>query len=184
MTTEQIPIQVAPEAPGTGAASEPGLKPARWGRPRMTKFAINTALGVLGLVFLLPIIWLVDAALNPKASQALVAPAWSLSNFHAALVAGAGGAIKNSLYLAVLSTVVATAVSTLAAYALSRRRVPFKGSILLIVLFLTGLPVTLLLIPIYQNLCPSQLGQLAVLHFAGPVGHFDPLRHLAVEELH
>jgi multiple sugar transport system permease protein len=112
----------------------------------MSKFAINTALGVLGIIFLLPIIWLVDAALNPNATQALTAPALSLSNFHAALVAGAGGAIKNSLYLAVLST----AVSTLAGYALSRRRVPFKGSILLIVLFLTGLPVTLLLIPIYQ----------------------------------
>ena len=150
MTTEQVPVQLANATPVTGSAHEPGLKPARWGRPRMSKFAINTVLGVLGIVFLLPIIWLVDAALNPNATQALQAPALSLSNFRAALAAGAGGAIKNSLYLAVLSTIVATAVSTLAAYALSRRRVPFKGSILLIVLFLTGLPVTLLLIPIYQ----------------------------------
>jgi multiple sugar transport system permease protein len=150
MTTEQVPVQLANATPVTGSAHEPGLKPARWGRPRISKFAINTTLGVLGIIFLLPIIWLVDAALNPDATQALQAPALSLSNFRAALAAGAGGAIKNSLYLAVLSTIVATAVSTLAAYALSRRRVPFKGSILLIVLFLTGLPVTLLLIPIYQ----------------------------------
>ncbi len=150
MTTEQVPVQSEKATAVTGPAHEPGLKPARWGRPRVSKFAINTGLGVLGIIFLLPIIWLVDAALNPNATQALQAPALSLSNFRAALAAGAGGAIKNSLYLAVLSTIVATAVSTLAAYALSRRRVPFKGSILLIVLFLTGLPVTLLLIPIYQ----------------------------------
>ncbi len=150
MTTEQVPVQPAKATAVTGPAHEPALKSTRWGRPRISKFAINTSLGVLGIIFLLPIIWLVDAALNPNATQALQAPALSLSNFRAALAAGAGGAIKNSLYLAVLSTIVATAVSTLAAYALSRRRVPFKGSILLIVLFLTGLPVTLLLIPIYQ----------------------------------
>jgi len=150
MTTEQMPVQLAKATPGTDNAPKPALRRARWGRARTNKFAINTALGVLGIIFLLPIIWLVDAALNPNATQALSAPALSLSNFHAALAAGAGGAIKNSLYLAVVSTIVATSVSTLAAYALSRRRVPFKGSILLIVLFLTGLPVTLLLIPIYQ----------------------------------
>jgi multiple sugar transport system permease protein len=150
VTTEQVPLQPAKATAVTGIAHGSASRPARWSRPRVSKFAINTGLGVLGIIFLLPIIWLVDAALNPNATQALQAPALSLSNFRAALAAGAGGAIKNSLYLAVLSTVVATAVSTLAAYALSRRRVPFKGSILLIVLFLTGLPVTLLLIPIYQ----------------------------------
>jgi multiple sugar transport system permease protein len=150
MTTEQVPARPGQSSLITAPGPEPGLEGARWGRLRISKFAVNTALGVLGIIFLLPIIWLVDASLNPNATQALQAPELSIANFRAALAAGAGGAIKNSLYLAVLSTIVATAVSTLAAYALSRRRVPFKGSILLIVLFLTGLPVTLLLIPIYQ----------------------------------
>lgn len=150
MSTEQLPAPLATATLTADRAPEPVLGRPRWGRAFRQKFAINTALGVLGIIFLLPIIWLVDAASNPNATQALGTPALSLSNFHAALVAGAGGAIKNSLYLAVVSTVVATSVSTLAAYALSRRRVPFKGTILLVVLFLTGLPVTLLLIPIYQ----------------------------------
>ena len=90
MTTEQVPVQLEKATPVTGPVPEPGLKPTRWGRPRISKFAINTALGVLGIIFLLPIIWLVDAALNPKATQALQAPALSLSNFRAALAAGAG----------------------------------------------------------------------------------------------
>ncbi|MCU1488647.1 MAG: transporter permease [Acidimicrobiaceae bacterium] len=119
-------------------------------RARVNKLVINTVLAVLGIIFLLPIIWLIDSALNPNATQGLSAPAWSLANFRAAIAAGAGGAIKNSLYLAVVSTVVATGVSTLAAYALSRRRVPFKATVLLGILFLTGLPVTLLLIPLYE----------------------------------
>jgi multiple sugar transport system permease protein len=117
---------------------------------RLQTVSVNTLLAILGIAFLLPLIWLVDAALNPHASAALAAPAWSFVNFRAALAAGAGGAIKNSLYLAIVSTIVATGVSTLAAFVLSRRRVPFKGSLLLLILFLTGLPVTLLLIPIYE----------------------------------
>ena len=150
MPTEQMSVQPLTPTPATDKAPERAMGPVRWGRASRDKFAINTALGVLGIIFLLPIIWLVDAASNPNATQALSAPALSVANFQAAIAAGAGGAIKNSLYLAVVSTIVATSVSTVAAYALSRRRVPFKGAVLLVVLFLTGLPVTLLLIPIYQ----------------------------------
>jgi multiple sugar transport system permease protein len=112
--------------------------------------SVNVLLAVLGVAFLLPLIWLVDASLNPHASAALIGPAWSITNYRAAFAAGAGGAIKNSLYLAIVSTIVATTVSTLAAFALSRHRVPFKGSLLVLILFLTGLPVTLLLIPIFE----------------------------------
>ena len=48
MTTEQVPVQLANATPVTGSAHEPGLKPARWGRPRISKFAINTTLGRAG----------------------------------------------------------------------------------------------------------------------------------------
>ena len=132
MTTEQMPAPLVTPA-ATDKAPEPAVGPGRWGggrggRARRDKFAISTALGALGIVFVLPIIWLVDAASNPNATQALGAPALSVANFRAAITAGAGGAIRNSLYLAVISTIVATSVSTLAAYALfaagSRSRGP------------------------------------------------------------
>jgi multiple sugar transport system permease protein len=111
---------------------------------------VNVALATLGIIFLLPLLWLISAAFNPHATAALGPPRLSVANFQAALDAGAGGAILNSLYLAVVSTVVATVFSTLAGYALSRRSVPLKGPILVGVLFLTGLPAIMLLIPIYQ----------------------------------
>ena len=85
----------------------------------------------MGIAFILPLLWLIDAAFNLNATQAMNLPTLTLSNFKAAIAAGAGGAIKNSLYLAIVSTIIATAVSILAAYALSRRRVPFKGLLLL-----------------------------------------------------
>ena len=49
----------------------------------------------------------------------------------------------------------------LAAYALSRRRIPWKGPLLLIVLFLTGVPLAILIIPIFELF--SDLGWLSIL---------------------
>ena len=147
MTTEQQgDTLVAVDSPG----SDDGAPTRRIKRGLLQGISVNFLLAILGAAFLLPLIWLVDASLNPHASAALIGPAWSVTNFRAALAAGAGGAIKNSLYLAIVSTIVATTVSTLAAFALSRHRVPFKASLLLVILFLTGLPVTLLLIPIFE----------------------------------
>lgn len=73
-----------------------------------------------------------------------------MTNFIGAFHTGAGRDIANSLYLAIVSTLITTAVSLLAGYSLSRRHVPFKGAVLVAVLFLTGLPVTMLLVPIYE----------------------------------
>ncbi len=49
-----------------------------------------------------------------------------------------------------MATIVSTVASSLAAYALSRRRIPWKGPLLLIVLFLSGIPMSILIVPIYQ----------------------------------
>jgi multiple sugar transport system permease protein len=150
MTTAEIPTP----GPGAWPSSDspdwhPGT-PQRSRRGRRERVFVNVLMSLLGVAFLLPLLWMIFSAFNPRASAALSAPRFSIGNFTAAVHAGAGGAIYNSLYLAVVSTIAATVVSTLAGYALSRRRVPFKGTVLVTVLFLTGLPVTMLLIPTYQ----------------------------------
>ncbi|MGH3394333.1 MAG: carbohydrate ABC transporter permease [Streptosporangiaceae bacterium] len=106
---------------------------------------------IIGVVFLLPLLWLILASFNPQAGDSLSLPhPFSILNYHLAFRAGAGSAIVNSLYLAGVSTVIATAVSTMAGFMLARRRIRFKGAFLVLILFLTGIPVTLLLIPTYQ----------------------------------
>src|SRR5215472_1721891 len=141
-------------AKGTGAAdtSEPGggESAGRQWQTRWQGVLPSVIMAVIGLAFLLPLVWLILAAFNPHATAGVAAPTFSIANFRAAFAAGAGSAINNSLYLAGVSTIIATAVSTLAGYVLSRHYVPLKGPILVGVIFLTGLPVTLLLIPIYQ----------------------------------
>lgn len=112
---------------------------------------LNVLMLVIGLVFLLPLLWLILASFNPRAGDSLALPhPFSILNYHLAFHAGAGAAIGNSLYLAGVSTVIATAVSTMAGFMLARRRIRFKGAFLVLILFLTGIPVTLLLIPTYQ----------------------------------
>jgi multiple sugar transport system permease protein len=106
---------------------------------------------VFGVVFLLPFVWLVLAALNPGATGGFSRFEFSFGNFATAVHDGAGRAIFNSLYLSVVSTLVATIAALFAAYVLSRKRVPFKGALLVGVLFLSALPSTLLLVPIYEE---------------------------------
>lgn len=120
-------------------------------RRSLARPVLNVLMIVIGLVFLLPLLWLILASFNPSADGTLAMPhPFSLLNYHLVIRAGAGAAIRNSLYLAGVSTVIATAVSTMAGFMLARRKIRFKGIILILILFLTGLPVTLLLIPTYQ----------------------------------
>ncbi len=112
---------------------------------------LNVLMVIIGVVFVLPLLWLILASFNPHADDTLSLPhPFSILNYHLAFRAGAGTAIGNSLYLAGVSTVIATAVSTMAGFMLARRKIRFKGAFLVLILFLTGIPVTLLLIPTYQ----------------------------------
>lgn len=115
------------------------------------RFVLNIVMVIIGAAFLLPLLWLILASLNPHAGDSLALPhPFSILNYRLALRAGAGAAINNSLYLAGVSTIIATAVSTMAGFMLARRKIRFKGAFLVLILFLTGIPVTLLLIPTYQ----------------------------------
>ena len=139
--------QAAPGRPRTVSLSRRSRPPERG---RKYRVIANSLLALLGIVFLTPMIWLIDAAFSTHASLSLTAPSLTFTNFSQTISEGAGRAIGNSLYLGIVSTVIATGVSILAAYALSRHRVPLKAFFLVGVLFLSALPFQLLLIPIFE----------------------------------
>ena len=138
---------------GTSAhvSTASGRGAVRMKRALGSRFVSDTLLAVIGLAFLLPFVWLICSAFNPDATGNITAPKLSTANFSQAIQAGAGGAILNSLYLSVASTLVVSVVTLFAAYVLSRKRVPFKVILLVGILFLSALPITLLLVPIYQE---------------------------------
>ena len=110
----------------------------------------NVMLLAIGFLFLAPMVWLVFSSLDSQATWSVEWPHFTLSNFSQVLTGSDFQALVNSIVLAVLSTLIATVAGMLAAYALSRRRIPFKGPLLLFVLFTSGVPLTILIVPLYQ----------------------------------
>jgi multiple sugar transport system permease protein len=116
----------------------------------LAKITTNALLVLCGLFFLLPMIWLVTACFDAAASERLEWPSWTLAQFAIALDPDNLGALVNSLILSLVATVVATVPSAIAAYSFSRHKLPGKQAILLAILFLSGVPISILIIPIYQ----------------------------------
>lgn len=110
----------------------------------------NIFLGLFGVLFLLPMLWLVLASVDSNASWSVEIPRLTGSNFAAALSGSNLQSIINSIIMAGVSTAIATLAGALAAYALSRRRIPWKGPLLLAVLFLSGVPLAILVIPVFE----------------------------------
>ncbi|MGH7210719.1 MAG: carbohydrate ABC transporter permease, partial [Acetobacteraceae bacterium] len=74
----------------------------------------------------------------------------TLANFREVLTSHGLQPFLSSFYLAAVTTCIATALAVAAAYPLSRRHVPGKRVLMLCVLFASGLPVTMMLVPIYE----------------------------------
>ena len=91
---------------------------------------------VLTLIFLLPLLWVIVASVSPNAGQSLQWPE-SLT-------------FKN--YIDILSdnaNIRGFAIG-LAAYPLSRHELCFKKGLLYVILFMTALPMTAVIVPVYR----------------------------------
>lgn len=119
-------------------------------RASIAGLATNLILAAIGVAFFAPLIWLLFSSLDANAGPALRWPSLTFSNFNALFNSTRLQPFVNSLYLAGVSTLVTTVLALFAAYGLSRRHIPLKRSFMLIVLFASGLPVNMLLVPVYQ----------------------------------
>ncbi len=110
----------------------------------------HVALVAVTLVFLVPMIWVLSASVDARASFAEQWPQWTIANFQYLFNGDAlTRPLLNSLILGTGTTLLATVTGVAAAYALSRHRSWFSRGYLFVVLFATGLPVQLLMIPAY-----------------------------------
>lgn len=111
----------------------------------------NVVLVLLGGLFVLPMLWMVFAAFDSNPDWAIKLPSLTFANFSEVIgTAGALTGFRSSLILAGTTTVITTVVAVLAAYPLSRRHIPFKRPFMLAILFASGLPVAMLIVPVYQ----------------------------------
>lgn len=120
-------------------------------RVSLAALSTNIVLIMLGGFFVLPMLWMLLASVDSNPGWAIKLPSLTLANFTDVLgTAGALSSFRSSLILAGTTTVVTTVLAMLAAYPLSRQHIPLKRSFMLVILFASGLPVSMLLVPVYQ----------------------------------
>jgi multiple sugar transport system permease protein len=130
--------------------SREDLVVVRYPRASTQGVAANLVLGLFAALFAMPLLWMLLSSVDAHANWSVKLPTPTLSNYGALLHEAELRPLLNSLYLAGVSTAVTTTTAVLSAYVLSRRYVPLRRTYLLFILFASGLPVTMAIVPTYQ----------------------------------
>ena len=120
-------------------------------RRGLTSLSAYVILVILGLFFLVPLLWPILASFNPSASLSVTIPRpFSLINYQTILTNGlVARPFANSLILAVSTMLLVIILASLAAYPLSRYQFRFKGPLMYTILFISSLPILALVTPLY-----------------------------------
>jgi multiple sugar transport system permease protein len=115
-------------------------------------------LAVVLAFFAIPMLWLASAPFDSRPGIGLRWPDWTLHNVRATVDHPyALGSLVNSLILCVTATAVTTVLATLAAYALSRVRIPGRDALLYLLLLLSSVVTgTAAMVPVFVLM--TQLG--------------------------
>ena len=107
---------------------------------------------LIGIIFVLPLIWLFVASFDTNASQALKWPtAWTFGNYTSVLTNSKN--LKGfgvGLVISLVQSLIVTLVSLLAAYPLSRYNLWYKKQFMYVILFMTSLPMIAVIVPVYK----------------------------------
>lgn len=106
---------------------------------------------VISLVFLIPLCWVVLASFDANANISAKIPDVTLQNYIETITTSSNFiALKNGLILSLGTAVLTVVLSCLMAYPLSRYEMKHKRLFMLTMLFMTSLPITTVMIPVYR----------------------------------
>ncbi|MBB3918612.1 carbohydrate ABC transporter permease [Rhizobium fabae] len=151
---QTIPVERMPSPPS-------GLTPNRPSKITTERIVSNSSALILAAFFALPMLWMVLASIDHGATNQLKAPELTAEHYWVAIQADNLVALGNSLLLSVIATVIGTAAAFVAAYVFSKHNVPYKNPILLTILFLSGVPISILIVPVYKMF--ATLGWLSII---------------------
>ena len=119
---------------------------------KVTKAIHYAILTIIAIIFVLPLVWLILAAFDLNASQALKWPSqWTISNFVSVLTSSDNlRGFGVGLVIALTESLIVVLVSGLAAYPLSRYHLAFKKQFMYVILFMTALPMIAVIVPVYK----------------------------------
>jgi alpha-glucoside transport system permease protein len=152
----------------------------------LNKTPIHIFLGIVAVIWLAPTIGLLVTSFRPRTDiqstgwwEVLSTLRFTTENYQSVINAnGMGQSFINSVIISVPSTLLPLAVCSLAAYAFSWLRFPFRDTIFLVIVALMMIPVQVAFLPLQQLFAPFKLTQgfvgvwLAHTAFALPFGIF------------
>jgi multiple sugar transport system permease protein len=121
-------------------------------RRHLLRRTVHTVfMAVVLAFFAVPMLWLASAPFDSDPGLGLRWPDWTLDNFRLTFDHPyALGSLVNSILLCAVATVVTTVLGTLAAYALSRARIPGRDALLYLLLLLSSVVTgTAAMVPIF-----------------------------------
>ncbi|TJY42267.1 carbohydrate ABC transporter permease [Cohnella pontilimi] len=116
---------------------------------RIMPYAILT---FIGICFLLPLLWVLVSSLDTNAMQSLKMPHKVTANNYIDVVSSRPNqrAFGIGLLMSLGQALLVVVIGLLAAYPLSRYQLKYKKSFMLTILFMTSLPITAVMVPVYQ----------------------------------
>ncbi|MFC4529399.1 carbohydrate ABC transporter permease [Sphaerisporangium dianthi] len=144
---------------------------------RLRPWLFHGTMGILAALWLLPLALVVVTSLRTfddlaASGLASLPGGLTIGPYQQALSAGEWRAIGNSLLITVPVVVATLALASMAAYGLARHRIPFRKTLLLLMLAGNLLPAQLLLIPVVKlterfGLFDTRIGMIVVLTAVG-----------------
>lgn len=134
---------------------------------KLEKIMPYVILVIVGLIFLLPLLWVIIASLDQHAIQSIKMPEkWTVQNYIDVISDKANQrSFATGLLTSLGQSFFVVVFASLAAYPLSRYQLKYNNMLLYSLLFMTALPITTVMVPVYRqflvmNLYDSTFGVL------------------------
>ena len=120
-------------------------------RKRGQTLLSSVILAAIGVLFLVPLLWIAFASFDGEATVTMKIPeTWTLENYTQVMTWElTWQPLLNSILIAFGTAVITVVVGVLAAYPLSRYKMRFQKTFMYGILFGTGLPITAMMVPVY-----------------------------------
>lgn len=116
------------------------------------RIAPYSILTLIGICFLLPLLWVLVASIDSNAMQSLKWPDRMTGNNYIDVITNSENqrAYLIGLLMSLGQALIVVLLALLAAYPLSRYQLKYKKPFMLTILFMTSLPITAVMVPVYQ----------------------------------
>lgn len=111
-----------------------------------------TVMTIMAIMFALPVLWIVLASLDANANVSLKIPEnWTMNNYVSVVTSGKNQrSFLMGLILSLGQTSLVVVLAALAAYPLSRYEMRNKKLFMYTILFMSSLPITTIMVPVYR----------------------------------